>query len=242
MRALVGARRIGLVAGSCLALAASAGAIPISGTSSGVFVNPAPGSAVVGGVGTNDFTWGTPFGTPPNELTFTGTPFVGTTGTPFSFGTLAYFNGTVLAGSEATSVDLSVTLTFTDPAGVVQAFTFPLLLINTPNIPGDDEASADTVRLASGIAPEFFVVDGVSYSLEFLDFMGSEGPVLDFRALEGSSASAELVGVVNAVPEPGTMALFGTGLLAVRFVRTRRSRTRPASNGRSRSARHSQTR
>lgn len=225
MRALVGPRRIGLVAGACLALAASAGAIPISGTSSGVFVNPAPGSAVVTGVGTNDFTWGTPFGTPPNELEFTGTPFAGFTGVPFSFGTLDYFNGTILAGTEATSVDLSVTLTFTTPTGVVQAFTFPLLLINTPNVVGDPEASADIVRLPSGLAPEFFVVDGVAYSLEFLGFVGSGGgTVTDFRALEGTAASAELVGVVNPVPEPGTMALFGTGLLAVRFVRTRRGR------------------
>jgi hypothetical protein len=228
MRALVSARRIGLVAGSCLALAASAGAIPISGTSSGVFVNPAPGSAVVTGVGTNDFTWGdgSAFGSLPNELEFTGTPFAGATGTPFSFGTLAYFNGTVAAGTEATSVDLSVTLTFTTPTGVVQAFTFPLVLINTPNVPGDDDASADIVRLTSGIAPEYFVVDGVSYSLEFLGFMAGGEATLDFRALEQGTASAELVGVVNPVPEPGTMALFGTGLLAARFVRTRRGRRR----------------
>lgn len=223
MRALVS----GLIAGSCLTLAVAAEAIPITGSSSGVFVNPAPGSAVVTGVGTNVFTWGTPSGTPPNELEFTGTAFAGTTGTPFSFGTLDYFNGTVLAGTEATSVDLSVTLTFTDPAGVVQSFTFPLLLINTPNVAGDPEASADIVHLPSGIAPEFFVVDGVGYSLEFLGFStGGGGPVLDLRALEGATASAQLVGVVNAVPEPGTLALFGTGLLAARFVRTRRGRRR----------------
>ncbi len=56
--------------------AASLSAAPVAGSSSGIFLNPVPNTAVVSGIGTSSFTWGTPtFGTPPSSLNFAGTPF-----------------------------------------------------------------------------------------------------------------------------------------------------------------------
>src|SRR5467141_2566843 len=116
----------------------TANALPIAGSSSGVFQNPAgPVGMLVTGVGTNVFTWGD--GAPPSSL---------------------YFNGAIAGGTQADSVDLAILLSFTDPAGVSQNFTYLLGLVNTTNVVGEPVASADIVQFPSALPTETFNVGG----------------------------------------------------------------------------------
>lgn len=211
-----------LISISALVFAANINAIPIAGGSSGSFVNPTgPSGMVVTGVGTDFFTWGSggAFGSPSSSLGYTGNSFSGETDDVFSFGTLTYFNGTIAGGTQATSVDMDVTLALANPSDIVEDFLYTMALINTPNI-GGPNASADIVNL-SGVQPgSFFTVGGIDYTLEFLGFGAISGSgfttVDQFYVLEGASASAEMLGRITvAVPEPATALLFASGLLGL---------------------------
>ncbi len=216
-----------------LLLASNSYAIPIVGSSSGIFTNPSgPAGMVTTGVGTDSFTWGNPgsWGTGPSSLGFGGNSFSVDTGVLFSFGSLTYFNGTIASGSQADAVDLSVTLSLTEPSGIEEDFVYDLGLINTPNS-GSPSDNADYVSWSSSIPDSYFTVDGVSYTLEFMGFgniSGSGFTTIDgFNVLEGASASADLFGRVTAapVPEPSTILLFGSGLAGLVMYRRKKSIT-----------------
>ncbi len=207
--------------------------MPIAGSSSGTFLNPAgdPGM-VVAGVGTSSFSWGTPSGTPnPNNLTFTGLPFATTTETVFTVGRLDYYNGSVALGSSAEQVDLKITMAFTTPAGIIEDFQYTLQLINTPNT-GDPVGDADYVKLPTTFVPKVFSHDGVDYTLQLLGFGNPSGGgfvfIDEFFVFEDARATADLLARVTSdippVPEPATMALTGLGLAAAGALRRRRGR------------------
>jgi prepilin-type N-terminal cleavage/methylation domain-containing protein len=107
------------------------------GNSAGVFSSPAGDSGLVtnlvGLVKNAWFEWGSPaldLGyTVPNSLSFTGRSFTEIAPEErFALGTLTYYNGSTYTGTNATSVQLEVTLDFSSPAAVERLpFTFNLL-------------------------------------------------------------------------------------------------------------------
>jgi len=181
-------------------------------TTSGVFTNPAPEQAVTTGVGTSTFTWGiaAPYST-VSSLSFTGGTFAADTetGDAFVFGQLDYTNGAILVGSEATSVDLDVTVS----GGVDGSQDFDLGLINTLNV-ANPVASADYVIISANLGSAELTIDGEAYVLEFLGFgdidpNGGFATTSSFHVYEGASASASLLGRLTdaaSVPELSTQS------------------------------------
>jgi hypothetical protein len=172
--------------------------VDFQGTSTGVFVNPQPASASVSGVGTNSFAWGTGGS---SSLSFSGAGFAGAFKHVFSLGTLSYSNGTTFGG-EASSVDLQVTITLTTPSGVSQPVSQTLSLINTTNVEGDPEASADLVFLPASFPKVTFELEGVRYTLNFIAFgtvtgQGFVSAINSFHVFEGGQASANLLGSIT---------------------------------------------
>lgn len=193
--------------GDLAAAAPGLQASSVEGSSSGIFINPEPASAVVSGVGTSFFTWGTGvFGSPPSSLRFTGNTFTADLDEVFSFGTLTIFNGRITSGADA--VDLQVTILLTMPSGLAVELTQTLRLVNTPNV-GTPEENADRVILPTAIPdPLTFTVDGVEHALEFIGFgsitgAGSATTIDAFSVLEEETASAELLGRISTCGEPG---------------------------------------
>ena len=139
-----------------------------------------------------------------------------------------YFNGTIVLGTEADTVDLLATLAFTLPSGITESFNFTFGLVTTPNTT-DPLASADYVFLNSAFDPtKTFSVGGVDYTLQFTRF-GNTSPggfittVSEFHVLEDHSASADIFGKITAhptqLPEPASMALLLSGLLGLGIMR-----------------------
>lgn len=148
----------------------------------------------------------------------------------FTIGYLNYRNGTISTNTGASSVDLSLNLSFSSPlgiAGITKNYT--LNLLNTTNNGTDPIGSADIVDLGNTYQPlQFTDANGNRYYLE-LTFRpdqttidGTLSTPEQFRVFEGAQGAAELVGRFTTspigsgivpVPEPSSFLLSALGSL-----------------------------
>lgn len=219
------AKLIGYAVGgvTLISLATPSYAQTFSGNSSGTFGTPNFGtnsSAVFSGVGTDTFAFGdgTAFDSPPNQYSFAGNSFSTTLDSLFQVGDFTYYNGTTLLGTTVDSVPLNISLNFTDPSGVTQAFSFNLQNNSTPNT-GTAEQNADFVFPTNSIGTQTFTVGTTEYTLALNGFSQNGGvtTVDQFRVLEDEGTTAGLFGRITIapdsepIPEPASML----GILAL---------------------------
>lgn len=154
--------------------------------------------------GGSKFTWGEA-STSRNYLEFkplnatSGNQFNTFTDTPIKLGTLDYFNGITVSGSNVDHVDLIVSLTLTIPNVGLTAYDFKFQMLSRVNPDPDD------VTFATAFADTSFNVGGVDYTLKLLGFSATGGEPFREAFLsqgEGKKASTGLWAMVTAVPPP----------------------------------------
>jgi hypothetical protein len=227
---------LGLILVAGLLLSSSASALTLSSVEGNW-------SNVVGGTNINYFNdvtvgygngledqvrWGEgAYGGPQSGLGFTGAAppeRVFDAGEVFEIGQLRHFNNPIWAGTAAESANLTISLTFSDPAGLAGVFNFSFGIWETPNTDPPDPIAGTTddfIYFENTYANESIMFDGTEYTLELLGFGSSpEGLIEQFLSPEGTTNSTLLWGKISTppdtvVPEPGTILLLSVGLLGI---------------------------
>src|SRR5262249_6903519 len=120
-------------------------ALLFTGSAQGIFEFPSgPSGQVTTGVGTSSLTWGQPGpGEQSSSMTFSPSgSFAARAGKPFVLGTLSYFNGSTVVGTEIDGIGFIVDADITNPkvANNPVNFGFRMDLINTTNDDNDPDA------------------------------------------------------------------------------------------------------
>lgn len=225
---------------SLLAASLTANAATFQGSTSGTFENPTgPSGMVTTGVGTNQFTWGEgasgvtysfPFcffgcayQEDPSKLTMSGTGFNANVDQTFIAGYLNFYNGKIVSGTQAESVDLSLTLNFTSPSSFSETFNYGFSLDNVVNPTGD------TTTFLSSVPTKFYSYAGTDYYFELLGFgihtQNGIQLIDEIFLKEGKDKTVKLLGqftsMPSEVPLPAAVWLFGSGLMGFMAMRRR---------------------
>jgi hypothetical protein len=159
----------------------------------------------------------------------------------FAIGTFTHFNWPIEPRGSIASVDMTVSfninLNGTDLG--YRSFDFRFNHWETPNFAdpcankqpnGVDlniNGCADRVTISYLNTSEAFEIEGVLYTFELVGFSGNECATFctEFWTIESQNNSADLFARIRAVetPEPGTLALFGLGLLGLGMTNRRKA-------------------
>jgi hypothetical protein len=219
-------------------------AVPISGIYSGTFIDPLPASppSVTTGVGTNFITWGVPCDgvtncytspggiTPPSSFTFTALPFSTEIGELFILGEINFFNGTIMLGTEISSITLLLDGFQITPIQFAGSDSRIISIENTPNT-SDPIASADRATIPMAVFPAantFGVLESQSATATLLGIFVEVSPeLLSLNILgfgEPTNSNGFLEGFApSPVPEPSTYMLLGSGLVGLVVWRRRKA-------------------
>jgi len=211
----------------------SVNAATFQGSTSGTFENPTgPSGMVTTGVGTDDFTWGQGASScskykcsssDPSSLTYYDTNFNADVDQTFIAGYLNFNNGVIYSGTQAESVDLTLTLDFTSPSLFSETFTYGFSLDNTLNPQGD------SVTFLNSVPTKFLSHAGTDYFFELTGFgiHSKKGIKLvdEIFLKEGKDKTVKLLGqftsMPSEVPLPAAVWLFGSGLMGFMAMRRR---------------------
>lgn len=177
--------------------------------------------------------WGIPFYGGTSQKSGMGFTGVGSStfglGEIFQVGQLRHFNNVILAGTQASAVNLSLNLNFDNPVET-QSFNLNLKIEETPNQLGSCAyfsitPCADKISISETSLSNQFSIAGIDYTLHLLGFSLTPGgtPINQFISQEGGTNQALLFAKVTAaepqtVPEPATVAGTALWLLGTRWA------------------------